>query len=374
MVHGRAIRSRVVARPPSDGCPGILRLHPAGDGGLARVRLPGGRLTADGLRALRDAAELGNGIVELTARANVQIRGLDEADAVPMASLLHSAGLLPSLEHDRVRNIAASPLGGRLPGAQSLTDPLVDELDRRLCADPALGGLSGRFLFAVDDGTGTVGRPDSDVALIAERDGLRLWLAGLATDAVAEPDAAVTLALRATEAFLAISDGAWRIADLERGAMRVAANLDLGLIVIPAPAQGSTTVGTVAQSDGRVAATVLPPLGRLDPPMLDALLATGRDDVRVGARRTLTLLDVEPEAVASTMEALDAAGFVTEENSGWWGLTACAGLGACDRALEDVRALAAERALARGPGAAPEHWSACERGCGRPADVAEALR
>ncbi len=211
----------------------------------------------------------------------------------------------------------------------------------------------------------------------------RLLLAGRPTDLTAPPSEAAELALDAARAFLTVANesgrnGAWRVAAIDDGATRVAALLG-GISWSdgrPGPAAGSPALGTLTQSDGRTAVTVLPPLGRLDLPTLrelGTLLRGGRDDARISQHRTLTLVDVPPTEAGELAEALAELGFIVSEQSGWWGLSACAGVGACVRARVDVRAAAMARAHVRPAGAPAEHWSACERGCGRPPGVPVAV-
>ncbi|MCW3015170.1 MAG: precorrin-3B synthase [Solirubrobacterales bacterium] len=366
-----------------DRCPGILRLHPAADGHLARVRLPGGVLRAPGLRAVTTLAARGNGVVELTSRASLQVRGLHATDAARAAELLDNAGLLPSPEHDRVRNILASPFGGRHPAAALRTDDVVTALDRGLCQDGALAGLPGRFLFVVEDGSRTLGRRRADVTLAACERGtrLRLELAGRPTSLTAAPADAPALALDAARAFLALLEGdgdAWRIEDMPDGAARVALALGGALRDDAARDHAPTTTvtaGALEQADGRLAVTALVPLGRVDGTTLAALGALLDDDVRtlrLSPDRTLTLVDVPAARAPRVIAALESLGLVTTPDSGWDGLSACAGVGACVNAHVDVRAAATRRASARRGLARPlgaEHWAACERGCGRPASV-----
>lgn len=367
----------------ADACPGVLRLHAAADGHLARVRVPGGRLDARALETLAEAASLGSDIVELTSRAGLQVRGLPPDGGGELADILSRGGLLPSIAHDRVRNILAAPLAGRDPAALADVDGIVEELDRELCADAALAELPGRFLFAVDDGTRALDPLRADVELAAERGNesvaFRLCLDGLATSLVVSPAQAPGAALRAARAFLALAredvDGAWRVRELQGGARRLAGQLGLDLFdrVGARGAGGARRLGIRLQRDGRFAVAVLPPLARLGRDQLVRLAELSRAlgaGVRVSPWRTLTFIDM-PDASAATglLDDLQDIGLVASDASGWAGLSACAGLGACARALVDVRAAAAERALVRDETSPTEHWSGCERRCGEPADA-----
>jgi sulfite reductase beta subunit-like hemoprotein len=356
-------------RSAVDRCPGSLVLHEAQDGRLARVRVPGGRLAAEQLVALARTAERGNGLLELTSRANVQIRGLPADVGDELAADLHAAGLLPSPAHDRARNVIASPLAGRHPRALAATDPVVAALDRGVCNDPALAELSGRFLFAVDDGSGIALDHVADVALVA-RDG-ETYVLALGGQATAEPvmaSTAAATAVAAAGAFLAerrlAGARAWRLRELSGGPAAVARRLGTAIAgPLAQPDEQPPAPGRLEQRDGLWAITALAPLGQLDATTLTRL-AELVPEVRVGTGRTLTVVDVEPAALPEMQRALATLGLIIERGSGWDGLSACAGVGRCPKARLDVRAAAAKRAAARRPQAPAEHWTACERRCG----------
>jgi sulfite reductase beta subunit-like hemoprotein len=82
--------------------------------------------------------------------------------------------------------------------------------------------------------------------------------------------------------------------------------------------------------------------------------------------RTITIPDLPLDVVPDSIEVLTRLGLVLAPDSGWFGLTACAGLGACPKARIDVRAAAASRASRRDSRSGLEHWSACPRRCGQP--------
>jgi sulfite reductase beta subunit-like hemoprotein len=345
-------RGTVTRAVASDRCPGVLRLHEAADGGLARVRLPGGRIDARGLRGIGDVAELGNGVIELTSRASLQVRGLDTEAGEQCAAVLAAAGLLPSTTHERARNVLASPVAGRHPRSLTSTDDLVVELDHAICGTAELEALTGRFLFAVDDGSGLLGSHVPDVAVVASTsESFAIVEKGVASSTgVGRPDA-IGRALDAARAMMRADPS-----EPPAGARRLGEPDGLSL-------------GRLAQTDGRVALTMLPRLARLDVSTvrrLAELVDEHRTDVRCSVQRTLTLPDLEPRVVETVEGGLRALGLVDDPASGWHGLSACSGLGACVRARHDVRAEAAGRAGERRADDPLEHWAACERRCGRP--------
>ncbi|MFI7895255.1 cobalamin biosynthesis protein CobG [Streptomyces sp. CACIS-1.16CA] len=358
-------------RDSGDACPGTLRLHRADDGALARVRVPGGVLSADRADALLAAAgRFGDGELHLTSRGNVQLRGLDAECAGGLAELLTAAGLLPSAAHERARNIVASPLAG-LDGSPPVSGWL-SELDGLVCGSAAAASLSGRFLFALDDGRGDVDALGADVTLIAAGDSCLLRI-GASDEVFRVPSGeGPRAALLAAEAFLraARDSGAWRVKDLPDG-VRADLVRTVGAGAGPAvhrPRPRTATPPAPGAHASTSAISVDVPLGRLTSSQWRLLTETARrygNELRLTPWRGIVVPGpfAHDEAVEA-LRALDAAGLITAPDSPWTGVGACIGHPGCAKSLSDVRA---EAGAAVGPaGRLPVYWSGCERRCGHP--------
>lgn len=334
-----------------DACPGLLALHPARDGHVARIRLPGGYVTGPHWRALAGLArDLGDGHLDLTSRGNVQLRGL--RDTAGLSERAAEAGLLPSAAHDRARNIMASPLGDRLR-------PLVAELDAALLDDTGLALLPGRFLFSLDDGTGGAGLAGCDVGLL----GQELVIAGRTAGRRGD----VAAAMAAARAAIACGVGGTvsRIADIPDGGAAVAAALGGSL---GAPAAGPDTrlplgpAGSRGPEKSFATMVAGARLGRLtvgQAGLVADLLRPG-EVIRLGIAGRIV---IPLAALDGARDRLDAAGLLVDSGDPLAGVTACSGM-ACHRAVADVRAAA--RPLA---GHVRTHWAGCARQCGLPPDA-----
>jgi precorrin-3B synthase len=358
-------------RNRADMCPGALTVHEAADGGLARVRVPGGIVSAPQFRALADASsELGDGRLELTSRGNVQIRALPTGAEAELGERLAEVGLLPSFTHERVRNIVASPLAG-IDAESDLTD-LVLGLDRALCAEPRLAALPGRFLFAVDDGRGDVAQLAADITLIA--DGPRARIETLDVPISDAVSTIIAFALAFLDERRAQGSSAWRVGELDGGGDRIANRARRTLAGVgvrdaparPVPAPTAEPVGVIAQHDGGTALAVLAPLGRLSADQATFLAGHGgRRGLRITPWRSLVLPDLaDADAVG---EQAEQAGMGIDPTSAWYRLSACTGRPGCAKARADVQADAGTTPN-RWP-ARQVHWSGCERRCGRPVDT-----
>ncbi|WP_425555439.1 cobalamin biosynthesis protein CobG [Kitasatospora kazusensis] len=344
-------------RGREDSCPGALRLHTADDGALARVRVPGGLLTDRQALVLADAAsELGDGALETTSRGNVQLRGLPSDSGRELGTRLRAAGLLPSDSHERVRNIVASPSAGLDGAGHADVQAWTRELDALLCASEQAAGLSGKFLFALDDGRGDVAALDADVTLIAAPGGGALLRLGRAATARRVPAGAeVRHALAAALEFLAAvragGTPAWHLRDLP-------ALLDPGAEPLPVSEGRAPLVGPVP---GGLSVGLR--FGRVSAEQWRLLAGASAGELRVTPWRGVVL----PGAAHERLAELAAAGLRTDPGSPWERATACTGLPGCAKSLADVRADAALALSRPGGGGLPVHWSGCERRCGHPA-------
>jgi len=351
-------RGRVVRARDTDACPGALQVHQAADGPLVRVRLPGGMITAAQLAVLSGVSSgYGSGTLELTARGNVQVRGITDVTAV--ADAIAGAGLLPSATHERARNIVTSPLSGRVGGRADVR-AWVGELDAAMCAEPRLADLGGRFWFSLDDGRADVSGLGADVGVHVLDDGLALVLAGRDTGVRLSVDDFVPTLTGLALRFLDVRGKAWRVAELA----------DVGVLLPGAAPAGRSfpvvtrpPVGWINQDDGRVTLGAAVPLGVLPARVAEHLAVIGAPLV-VTPWRSVLVCDLSEEVADVALRVLAPLGLVFDENSPWLDVSACTGSPGCAHSCADVRADAASSLEEGSP--VHRHFVGCERACGSP--------
>ncbi len=142
--------------PRRGWCPGLARPMPTGDGLLVRLHPVAGRLTADQARAAaRAAREGGNGLLDVTARGNLQIRGVTAESHARVVAILAAAGL-GDVRHDGgpQRLTLSAPLAGA--GCLAVV-AAVEAIGREVT------GLPAKTLVAVEDEGGGLGPVEADV-------------------------------------------------------------------------------------------------------------------------------------------------------------------------------------------------------------------
>ena len=134
----------------ANACPGLFYGTAAQDGFLIRLRTPGGWLNSPQGKAIATWLEQWQTTIQVTNRANLQIRGLQKSPSLEDFQTLQKLGLAahnPSIDH--LRNIMSSPTAGI--DCQELIDtrPLVQELDNFIQNYPSIAQLSPKFSIGI---------------------------------------------------------------------------------------------------------------------------------------------------------------------------------------------------------------------------------
>ncbi|MEA5620762.1 precorrin-3B synthase [Cronbergia sp. UHCC 0137] len=151
-------------------CPGLFYPTPAQDGILSRLRIPGGILNSQQCQFIASIADnYGGGYVDVTNRANIQIREIKQEINLEVLQGLQALGLGaadPNIDH--IRNIMTSPTAGIDPQELIDTRPLVKDWDNYITTHPHFSGLSAKFSVCFDGG-GNISLSDrpNDITFVA---------------------------------------------------------------------------------------------------------------------------------------------------------------------------------------------------------------
>lgn len=362
-------------------CPSAGNPMSSGDGLLSRIRLVDGRLTPSALRHVAHLAdEYGTGVIEITGRGNLQLRGLNEATEAEATRSLVAAGLATKpAAAEAARNIQCSAGADRDPGALDDPAPLARVLDQRITHEEHLWALPAKFRFVLNGGGLThLAETDGDIRAdaVSTPDGLRYRI-GLAGTAATAHALGKCCPSRVVEVLLAL---AWIFLDERQrlitptrrmralleangtAAFTGVSNLEHGHGTLPAlppePGPGPTPAGTVL-------GVALGCLGTTTARLIADELDAQGETLRITPQRRLIL----PHAPASGWRLQQAPELIHTPGDPRLSAIACPGTPGCASGTTATRqdALAwAEQVPEVFDGRTPVHVSGCPKGCAHP--------
>jgi len=383
-------------------CPGALRPMESGDGLIVRLKITGGIVPVALAREIAEwSRRWGNGQIDLTARTNLQLRGLTAENLPKLQEAIATAGLLDAdPDGEAVRNVIASPLAGLDPGAVLDIRPIVASLEARLTGDKRLHALPAKFCFVVDDG-GRLGlgdvRADIRFEALATSDGpiFTIFFDGGEDRRVGscKPADVAEVAYLMSSIFLVrrersdgkiarvrdlvAEDGIRALAGGERHgpksrAVRAAEGEASSRLGVHAPRK--STPGAVRETPAYIGIGL--PFGRIAAGDLADLAnraaSHGAGELRLTPWRAILIPLPSAEAALSLAATLPTDVFVLDPSDPRRRVAACAGAPACARATTDVRGDATHLA-ASVPENAMLHVSGCAKGCAHPRAAAVTL-
>jgi precorrin-3B synthase len=356
-------------------CPSTLRPMETGDGWLVRLHPPGTWLTPMQLQRIATLARKhGNGLIEVSARGNMQLRGVTPQSHPALVATLLAERLVDEHDGDGPQRLTlVSPLAG---GAGALIDVLALSSDIEAHAR-RIPGLPAKFAIILDDGGASsldafagdmrVVGSAPEMAVIALAD--RLWLGPVAAERIGEVAAGVLgrfAALRAQA-----PDTVRRLHELPPDALATLSELPHAAPPPPRPAP--RRAGLFALGPDGFAVLIGLPFGRTNTAVLDRLgaaaLAHGCTDIRLSPWRGIAFRGMGEAEAAALLAFAGSLGLIVRDDDPRLSVQACAGAPACLRAETPAMADAARLAEAIAPLLAAGvtlHVSGCVKSCARP--------
>jgi len=366
---------------------GLFYVAPAQDSFMLRLRIPGGILKAHQMRGLAEIAERwGAGRVDLTTRANAQIREFQPKDIVRVLNAVQDLGLTSrGSGADNIRNITASPLAGIDPAELIDTRPFAHALHHYILNSRDLYDIPRKFNVAFDGGGAiSVVADTNDIGFVAVRVGegrrvpagiyFRVLLCGItghkqfAADSglLVKPEQAVALTAAMIRVFSDHGDRTDRkkarlkyLVDqwgMERFIAETEKRLTFQLMHVPVeeceprnPIDRAAHIGIHRQTDHNLNYIgVSVPVGRLPAAQMRAVAdvaeSCGSGELRLTVWQNLIIPNIPSEDVALATERLRSAGLEFTVGTVLAGTVACTGNRGCRYAATDTKAHAVELA------------------------------
>ncbi|MEP2714968.1 precorrin-3B synthase [Pseudophaeobacter sp.] len=344
--------------PPSEPkvygwCPGALRPMMSGDGLVVRIRVPLGRLSQSQAQAVAALSlRYGNGLIDLSARANLQLRGISPRNHPALLKALEALGLLDQDQAAETRrNILLAPFWQE--GDDSHTVAL--ELDAALRREENLV-LPGKFGFVVDCGEAPLLQDcPADIRIECSGSQLLLIADGAQAGQPITIETAAEEALALARWFLdqgGAPEGRGRMQNLIARRAPPAAHSSARSTPAPQPTPGRTATGQLVGLEfGQIDANTLAQLADYGP---------------------LRLTPWRMVLVEATAEVPALPGLILDARDPRLQVSACTGAPGCLQALSPTRDLARDLAPFV-PAGQHLHVSGCAKGCAHPSPASLVL-
>jgi precorrin-3B synthase len=363
-------------------CPGLSAPMATGDGLIARLTPAGSTISLAAFAGLCAAARRhGNGIIEITSRGSIQIRGLNAASAASFAAAVAALGI-PA--NDGIP-VIPDPLSGLDCDGVLDAESFASGLRQALAKAPSASRLSAKLSIVIDGG-GPLHLDDlsADIRLrAASFDGqarFHVALGGTASTAITLGSVPVSRAaecvVRLLEILATVAPHARMRNAVKTAGLDVFSSAVMGVVddtFAPIRRTVADPVGLHPLRSGEFAIGVALPFGHSQAGTLQSLIdmaAHARvSGLRTAPNRALLLVGVSPDAAHDVVAAARAMDFIVDANDPRRRVIACVGAPSCSSGQIPARALAPAIAQAvNGSDASGViHVSGCIKGCAHPA-------